>query len=171
MCLRALAGLIGWPQDTQKILRSASSLSPSVFCRNQTRLFTLLIHNCQHDAHASNSVPHRLLTRIRMAFWLAAPKSLLSPSQNTYVLIQCHFLPLGSVDQVIQFDDLAVQFSDLLLGFFHLASHLLQGFLVIFFSNTGTTLPLLNTLGQELKQTTGKGIKIRVIKRKNEIRL
>lgn len=126
MCRSATFGLTGWLQDTQKICRSVSSLSPSFTCGEMK------------EASASARPP---------------PKRL---GAGAHLLVLLHVLLLGLGDDALQFVEASLHLGEAQPGALLLPPDAFQLLLAVLLGDAGALLPLLDALREDLVDATGK---------------
>lgn len=132
----ATLGLTGWLQDTQKIWKSVSS-SPSLTFREKKSIVqdsvTCLqcLQQCKY--HAGTMV-----------------------MMNSDLFVVLYDLLFGLSYDALQLVETFFHFSESHASWLLLTADSLQKFLGLFFCNARALLPLLDTLGQDLVDSTGK---------------
>lgn len=136
MCRSATFGLTGWLQDTQKICRSVSSLSPSFTCGQM-----------EEASAAARSVPGSpRVSRRTGTKWVGA---------SAHLLVLLHVLLLGLGDDALQFVEAPLHLGEAQPGALLLPPDALQLLLAVLLGDAGTLLPLLDTLRKDLVDATG----------------
>lgn len=124
MWRKATRGLMGCPQDTQKICRSVSSLS-----------FSLL---CGGGWGDSDEAWQEQVLALTCCAWLP------------HLLILAHGLLLGPQDYGLKLMEAALHFLEASAGTLLLPADALQQLLAMLLSNAGALLPLLDALREDL---------------------
>lgn len=142
MCLSATFGLTGWLQDTQKICRSVSSLSPSFTCidRKETSTSVLPRSRCSWLQEVLLKKKER--------------ESVRKPWAWVHLLVLLNGLLLGLGDDAFQFVEASLHLSEAQPGVLLLPPDALQLFLTVLLSDAGTLLPLLDALRKDLIDPT-----------------
>lgn len=134
MCRSATFGLTGWLQDTQKICRSVSSLSPSFTCGEMK------------EASASARPPPRGIPG-------TGTKRL---GAGAHLLVLLHVLLLGLGDDALQFVEASLHLGEAQPGALLLPPDAFQLLLAVLLGDAGALLPLLDALREDLVDATGK---------------